>query len=240
MGNYFWCHLYICIILFSGGQGVPIRKRLLVFSCGTGAESFHSFDLGKMFSERTVLCLCVVTELVQLWSQGTTLQLGCRHDQPMTDCRVGCLNTFDHSVYTLCSYITAPNGVHRQQIVAVAKLKLDHLLGGAKVAQLLRLWLAALLDEVLEQQRIFTHPLDGLEQVGCQVHFVTQIELFILGCERKVKMVFATDIAMFWSRRVGWLIVYNLGMKADFGWLYFFQLRYSRFQYTCHKKLGIC
>lgn len=63
----------------------------------------------------------------------------------------------------------------------MAKLKLDHLLCSAEVTQLLLLGLTALLDQVFEQQCIFAHPLDGLQQVGRQVHFVPELQLLILG-----------------------------------------------------------
>lgn len=68
-------------------------------------------------------------------------------------------------VCVLHTYITPPNGIHSQQVVAVAKLKLDHLLCGAEVTQFLLLRLAALLYQVFEQQGIFTHPLNGLQEV---------------------------------------------------------------------------
>lgn len=92
----------------------------------------------------------------------------------------------------ISTYITAPNGIHSQQVVAMAKLKLDHLLCSAEVAQLLLLGVTALLDQVFQQQRVFTHPLDGLQQVGRQVHLVPELQLLILGerhTERIIIMV---------------------------------------------------
>ena len=79
-----------------------------------------------------------------------------------------------------CTYITAPNGIHRQQVVAMAKLKLDHLLSCPQVTQFLLLGMAALLDQVFQQQGIFTHPLDWLQQVRRQVHLVPELQLFVL------------------------------------------------------------
>lgn len=71
----------------------------------------------------------------------------------------------NHSRAGLClitAYITSTNRVHSQQVIAVAKLKFDHVLCCAEVTQLLLLRLAALLDQVFEQQSVFAHPLDGL------------------------------------------------------------------------------
>lgn len=50
----------------------------------------------------------------------------------------------------ISTHITAPNGIHGQQVVAVAKLKLDQLLCGAQVTQFLLLGLAALLNQVFQ------------------------------------------------------------------------------------------
>ena len=80
----------------------------------------------------------------------------------------------------ITAYITAPNSIHSQPVVAMTKLKFDYLLCGAEVTQLLLPGRTALLDQVFEQQCIFTHPLDGLQQVGRQVHFVTELQLLIL------------------------------------------------------------
>lgn len=63
----------------------------------------------------------------------------------------------------------------------MAQLELDHVLGRAEVTQLLLLRLAALLDQVFEQQGVLAHPLDGLQQVGRQVHLVPELQLLILG-----------------------------------------------------------
>lgn len=88
-----------------------------------------------------------------------------------------------HAVIT--TYITAANSIHGQQVIAVAKLKLDHVLSRAQVTQLLLLRLAALLDQVLQQERIFAHPLDGLQQIGGQVHLVSELHLLILESDRE-------------------------------------------------------
>ena len=66
----------------------------------------------------------------------------------------------------------------------MAELELDHLLGSAQVAELLLLRRTALLDQVLEQQRVLAHPLDGLQQVGGQVHLVPELQLLVLGVSR--------------------------------------------------------
>lgn len=78
------------------------------------------------------------------------------------------------------TYIASADSVHGEKVVAVAKLKFDHVFCRAEVAQLLLLRLTALLDQVFEQQGIFAHPLDGLQQVGSQVHLVPQLDLFVL------------------------------------------------------------
>ncbi|KAF3839835.1 hypothetical protein F7725_018552 [Dissostichus mawsoni] len=87
------------------------------------------------------------------------------------------------AAHAFSTYITTTNGIHGQQVVAMAKLKLDHLLCGAEVAQLLLLGLTALLDQVFQQQSVFTHPLDGLQQVGGQVHLVPELHLHVLEGE---------------------------------------------------------
>ncbi|TNN78366.1 hypothetical protein EYF80_011350 [Liparis tanakae] len=71
----------------------------------------------------------------------------------------------------------------------MAKLKLDQLLCGAEVAELLLLGLTALLDQVFQQQRVFTHPLDGLQQVGRQVHLVSELQLLILGTDNGAQVL---------------------------------------------------
>lgn len=85
------------------------------------------------------------------------------------------------------AYVTVADGIHGEQIVAVAQLEADHILGGSKFPQLLLLGRAeaGLLDRVLEQERVLTHALHGLQQVGVQVHLVTQLLLLVLhGQER--------------------------------------------------------
>lgn len=79
------------------------------------------------------------------------------------------------------THVAVPDGVHGQQVVAVAKLELDHVGGGQKRRQLRLLSRALLLlDEVGEQQRVLAHPLDRLQQVGRQVHLVAQFHLLPL------------------------------------------------------------
>lgn len=96
----------------------------------------------------------------------------------MSSCLIVTLSSWSELV--ISAYIAASDGVHGQQVVAVAQLKLDHLLSGAEVAQLLLLGLAALFDQVFEQQSVFAHPLDGLQQVGRQVHLVPELQLLVL------------------------------------------------------------
>ncbi len=78
-------------------------------------------------------------------------------------------NLFDLSQ----TYIAAADGVHGQQVVPVAQLELDHLLRCSEVSELLLLRLTALLDQILQEESVFTHPLDGLQQVRRQVHLIS-------------------------------------------------------------------
>lgn len=80
------------------------------------------------------------------------------------------------------THVTASDSVHGQQVVAMAQLEADHTLGGPKLAQLL-LWdgaAASLPDQVLQQQCVLAHALHRLQQVGGQVHLVTQLPLLVL------------------------------------------------------------
>jgi len=93
------------------------------------------------------------------------------------------------SVYVYCTYITPTNSIHGKQVVAMAKLKLDHLLCGAEVTQLLLLGMAALLYQIFKQQCIFTHPLNGLQQVRRQIHLVSELHLLILERETVSRII---------------------------------------------------
>lgn len=63
------------------------------------------------------------------------------------------------------TYITASNGIHSQQVVAMPQLELDHLLCCAEVTKLLLLGLATFFDQIFEQKCIFAHPLNGFQQI---------------------------------------------------------------------------
>lgn len=78
------------------------------------------------------------------------------------------------------AYIAAADGVHGQQVVPVAQLELDHVLRWSEVSELLLLRLTALLDQILQEESVFTHPLDGLQQVRSQVHLIAQLQLLVL------------------------------------------------------------
>lgn len=80
----------------------------------------------------------------------------------------------------LSPYITVSDGVHCQEVVAVAKLEFDHAGGGVQCVELRLLRHAHLLHEISEQQSIFTHALDGLQEVRRQVHLVAQLHLLPL------------------------------------------------------------
>lgn len=62
----------------------------------------------------------------------------------------------------------------------MAKLELDHVGGGLQRHKLHLLSRAHLLHEVSEQQCVFAHPLNGLQQVGRQVHLISQLQLLPL------------------------------------------------------------
>lgn len=66
----------------------------------------------------------------------------------------------------------------------MAEVELDHVGGGMKRGKLRLLSHTHLLDEVSEQESIFTHPLHRLQQVGRQVHLITQLHLLPLGGQR--------------------------------------------------------
>ena len=70
----------------------------------------------------------------------------------------------------------------------MAKLEVDGVSGGLQGAEALLLLLlllllggAELLQEVLQEERVLTHPLDGLQQVGGQIQPVPQDQLLHLG-----------------------------------------------------------
>lgn len=65
--------------------------------------------------------------------------------------------------------IALPDRVHGQKIVAVSQLELDHALG---LPQVLGVAFGHL-HQLLQQQRVFAHPLHGLQQVTGQIHSVT-------------------------------------------------------------------
>lgn len=60
------------------------------------------------------------------------------------------------------------------------QLEAHHLLRCSQVCQLLLLGLPTLLDEVFEEQCVLAHALDGLQEVGGQVHLVSQLHLLEL------------------------------------------------------------
>ena len=70
--------------------------------------------------------------------------------------------------------------VHGQQVVAVAQLEAHHLLGRRQVGEFRLLVDAALLEQLLQQQRVLAHALHRLQQVTGQVHLVAQIRLLRL------------------------------------------------------------
>jgi len=55
--------------------------------------------------------------------------------------------------------------VYGQEIVAVSQLETDHLFGTEQIDKL-RLFVAALFEQLPDQQSLFTHSLDGFPQVA--------------------------------------------------------------------------
>lgn len=82
------------------------------------------------------------------------------------------------------TYITSTDGVHGQEVVPVAQLELDHLFSCSEVSELLLLRVTALLNQILQEKSVFTHPLDGLQKVGRQVHLIAQLHLLVLKTTR--------------------------------------------------------
>lgn len=64
----------------------------------------------------------------------------------------------------------------------MTQLETDHVCGSLELAQLLLPGGAAasLPHQVLQQQQVLAHTLHGLQQVGGQVHLVTQLLLLVL------------------------------------------------------------
>ena len=72
--------------------------------------------------------------------------------------------------------IAVPQRVHGKKVVAVTQLEAHHLLGGHQIRKF-RLLVAALLEELLEEQGVLAHALHGFEEVTGQVHLVAQLGL---------------------------------------------------------------
>lgn len=62
-------------------------------------------------------------------------------------------------------YITVVDGVHGQQVVAMAKLEMDDLQRGLDISHLSAVSGTTLPHHVLKQQAVFTDPLHGLQEV---------------------------------------------------------------------------
>lgn len=77
------------------------------------------------------------------------------------------------------------NGVHGQQVVAMAELEMDDLQGNFDLSHLSVLSWPTLPHHVLQQQAVLTDPLHRLQQVGPEVHLITQLQLLLLVCEEK-------------------------------------------------------
>lgn len=63
----------------------------------------------------------------------------------------------------MLSYITVVDGVHGQQVVAMAKLEMDDLQRGLDISHLSAVSGTALPHHVMKQQAVFTDPLHGLQ-----------------------------------------------------------------------------
>lgn len=67
------------------------------------------------------------------------------------------------------------DGVHGQQVVAVAELEVDDLQGGLDLSHLSGLSRATLPHHVLQQQAVLADPLHRLQQVRPQIHLIPQL-----------------------------------------------------------------
>lgn len=89
------------------------------------------------------------------------------------------------------SYITVLDGVHGQEVVAMAKLEMDDLQCGFDLGHLSGLSWPTICHHVLQEQAVFTDPLNGLQQVRPQVHFIAQFQLLLLEREEKNAVIIA-------------------------------------------------
>lgn len=125
------------------------------------------------------------------------------------------------------THIAATDCIHRQQVVPVAKLKPHHLLSSAKVTQLLLLRVAALLYQIFEQQCVFAHPLNGLQQVGRQIHLVSQLQLLILDKQMEEgssnlfinRFLVMWPVAQLWGREECDQSSFKRTLKNSWPWL---------------------
>ncbi len=83
------------------------------------------------------------------------------------------------------SYITVEDGVHGQQVVAVAELELDDLQSGFDLSHLSSLCRATLPHHVLQQQAVLTDPLYRLQQVRPQIHLIPKLQLLLLAYKER-------------------------------------------------------
>lgn len=77
------------------------------------------------------------------------------------------------------------DGIHGQEVVAVAKLEINDFQSGFDFGQLFGLSWTTFQRHVLQQQAIFADPLHGLQQVRPQVHFVPEFHLLLLEQEEQ-------------------------------------------------------
>lgn len=96
--------------------------------------------------------------------------------------KVDTLDLYCITIYKL-SYITVVDGIHGQQVVAVAELEMDDLQCSLNLSHLSGLSRTTLPHHVLQQQAILTDPLHRLEQVRPEVHLVPQLQLLLLVYE---------------------------------------------------------
>lgn len=83
------------------------------------------------------------------------------------------------------SYVTVMDGVHGQQVVAVAELEMDNLQSGLDLSHLSGLSRTTLPHHVLQQQAVLTDPLHRLQQVRPEVHLIPQRQLLLLVYEER-------------------------------------------------------
>lgn len=81
------------------------------------------------------------------------------------------------------------DGIHGQQVVAMAQLELDDLQCGLDLSHLSGLCWTTVPHHVLQQQAVLTDALHRLQQVRPQVHLIPKLQLLLLSNEAMRKSI---------------------------------------------------